>query len=219
MNNVVKYITILIIFSIIIILVPFLLKFYSFSFKDGTPTNWVVFVEYFGGFLNPILTIINIYIFIKLTKSVQRASENKYWVDRTQSLTFNLIDIASKEVSYFALTIKEMSKKKLDEQDQFIQEKKVIENINIFNNQVTENEFKLRLYVESDIFINCTTRLDFLTSINDLVPKMNDFLKVFEIPEPDKRKELAQKFSEIEKCTKKIIENGKKFCDEIYNSL
>jgi hypothetical protein len=205
--------------TLLLALIIFILKFKSNSYKQSTPEDWEIFVSYLNNIINPVLTLINLIIFIKLTKSVQRASENKSWVDRTESLTFNLIDIASKEVSYLALTIQEMSKKNLDEQDQFIQEKKVIENITIFNNQVTENEFKLRLYVESDIFINCTTRLDFLTSINDLVPKINDFLKVFEIPEPDKRKELAQKFSEIEKCTKKIIENGKKFCDEIYNSL
>lgn len=205
--------------TLLLALIVFILKFKSNSYKQSTPEDWEIFVSYLNNIINPILTLINLIIFIKLTKSVQRASENKSWVDRTESLTFNLIDIASKEVSYMALMTQEVSKLSLENQPQFLKENKVLENISIFNHQVTESEFKLRLYVESDIFLDCSTRNIFLNSVSQLVPKINDFLNVYNKSEADKSTELAQKFSEIEKSTKNIIENGKKFCDEIYNSL
>ncbi|MBC7556744.1 MAG: hypothetical protein H7195_07260 [Chryseobacterium sp.] len=102
---------IIIIFTLSIVIVSlFLLKFYPQSFDNSTPENWVEFINYFGGIINPVLALINIIIFIKLTNSIQRATQNKSWVEKTENLSFNFIEslsALSSEIIYAAENTKE----------------------------------------------------------------------------------------------------------------
>ncbi|WP_405223822.1 hypothetical protein [Dokdonia sp. Asnod1-B02] len=193
-----------------------MLKFSSFSFSISQPEDWNTFVSYLGGILNPILTLINLIIFIKLTKSIQRASENKSWVERTENLTFELIDSISKEAAFLTFFTQSLNKIDIEKQNDFITQNQVMEKISVLNNNVSEQQLKLRLYIESSIFENCETRKPFLKSIENLIPKINDFLDVYALPKYDKSKELMSSFVDIENSIKDTIEKGKQFCDEIY---
>lgn len=107
-KNKVEYTT-LIYWSLIVILfisiVGFILKFKSLPFLLSQPADWNIFISYLSGIIIPFLTFFNLILFIKLTKSIQRASENKSWVERTEKLIFDFIDSISKEASYLALSI------------------------------------------------------------------------------------------------------------------
>lgn len=196
--------------------IVFITKFNSFSFQDSVPEDWNIFTSYLSGILNPILTLFNLIIFIKLTKSIQRASENKAWVERTENLTFELIDKISNEAAFLTLFTQDLNKIELEKQQEFIVKNQIMEKIASLNNAVSESQLKLRLYVESNIFENCKTRKEFLKSIDNLIPKINDFLNTYALPKKDKSKELMLTFKQIETSIKDTIEKGKKFCDEIY---
>lgn len=90
-------------------------------------------------------------------------------------------------------------------------------NVKLFNNDITEKEFKLRIFVESDIFNNCKTRESFKKTTNDLMQNINNFLTAFSLPKIDKSNDLQESFKEIEKSLRNTVKEGKQFCDEIYH--
>lgn len=153
---------------------------------------------------------------IKLSKSIQRASENKPWVERTEQLTFDLIGSISNEASYLTFFTLKLSQIPINKQQAYINENKILTKIESLNNDVSEKHFALRVYAESEIFKNCKTRVPFLNSIKRLIPKLNAFLSVYRLPKEDKRAELQKAFNDIEKSIKTIVNEGKRFCDEIY---
>jgi hypothetical protein len=221
MNNVVKYITILIIFSIIIILVPFLLKFYSFSFKDGTPTNWVVFVEYFGGFLNPILTIINIYIFIKLTISVQRATENKTLVNKTEDYILKHCELFSNLISEVMFQATYLDELKLNSINEDIFKNKVQEVNNYLNilklkskKEIYKNHFNLRVFIENKLFKECDYRDKLILQSTKINDELNNFFSLMN--GQNDIDVLSFQYRVFEAELKCFLELGKKFSDEIY---
>ena len=61
-------------FSVIIILsITIVLSLYFYMFHNGLSSNstsWSEFGDYINGVLTPILTILNIYVFVKLTNSI-----------------------------------------------------------------------------------------------------------------------------------------------------
>ena len=203
--------------SLVVSLVAFILKFKTLSFINSIPEDWNILTSYLSNIINPILALINLVIFIKLTNSVQRASENKAWVERTENLTFSLIDIVSKQAAFLVITTENILKLKLEEQPGYLIQNNVTEIISTYNNLITEEQYKLRLYVESNIFNNCVNRNQFLESINQIIPEINNVLDIYNLPEADKTENLRIAFTNIENHIKNIIQNGKKFCDEIYN--
>lgn len=194
----------------------FVLKFSSHSFINSEPDDWNIFLNYLSNIINPILALLNLFVFLRLTKSIQRASENKSWVERTENLTFELIDNVSKEASFLILFTTALKKIPLDKQNEFIDQQGILQQIEYHNNIVSESQFKLRLFIENDVFRICESREDFLQSINNLLPTINNFLNVYAIKKIDKSRELMDTFQEIENSIKNLVENGKRFCDEVY---
>ncbi|CAN1553987.1 hypothetical protein MCETHM1_02298 [Flavobacteriaceae bacterium] len=203
--------------SLIVSLIAYVLKFRTLSFINSIPEDWNILTSYLSNIINPILALINLVIFIKLTKSVQRASENKAWVERTENLTFSLIDIVSKQAAFLVITTENILKINLEEQPAYLIQNNVTQVISTYNNLITEEQYKLRLYVESNIFNNCINRDSFLESINHIIPEINNVLDIYKAPAADNTEILRIAFTKIEDHIKNVIQNGKKFCDEIYN--
>lgn len=85
---------------------------------------------------------------IKLSKSIQRASENKPWVERTEQLTFDLIGSISNEASYLTFFTLKLSQIPINKQQAYINENKILTKIESLNNDVSEKHFALRVYAE-----------------------------------------------------------------------
>lgn len=207
-NDSVRYVVfILLIISITISVFAF--NFSNLSFIDSTPENWVEFVNYFGGIINPILAIINIWFFIKLTiviqKANERANQNKSWVEKSEKLTFNFIDSLSELAAEIMFAAKNGNPTTENTLNLKITEK---------NELIFKNHFHLRIFIESELFKNCETREEFNNGCYKIIDSMNNFLKLLNGYSEMNQIEKGYRDFEIE--LKKMIKIGKKFSDEIY---
>ena len=208
-KDIARYVLFLILFAIVTISI-FAFKFSNLSFKNSSPENWVEFVNYFGGVLNPILTIINIGFFIKLTLSIQKANENNSWVEKTETLTFVFIESFTEltsEIMYVAKNIESGSIKpeRISTLNQKVSEQ---------NELIFKNQFALRLFAESKLFETCETRNEFIKKSFEIIDYMNRFFKLL-----DGRTEINKietEYRNFEMELKNFIQIGKKFSDEIY---
>ncbi|MDD2986969.1 hypothetical protein [Flavobacterium sp.] len=213
-NISVKRTLLLVLLITLIIMIIYVIKFYRLSFKDSQPNDWNNFSSFFESSLNPILTIINIVIFIKLTLIVQKANENKSWVDKTESLVFNFIESLFDLASYLRQISADTAKEKLDNYK--ISEIKTI--VDVKNRQIFRDQLALKLFAESNLFINCRTREEVIKQSSRIIDSMNSFLSQSdgELPE-NKSSLMKEKYIEFENEMKTFIEVAKKFSDEIYN--
>ncbi|KIA88572.1 hypothetical protein [Kaistella jeonii] len=181
------------------------------------PDSWADFVSYFEGLLNPILTIINIVIFIKLTLSIQKASENKSWVEKTESLTFDYIHSFSDFASEIMFVAEEMEQKILSNQQQEQLNAELNKNKSEKKREIFKKHFALRIYAESNLFSTCSSRNNFITKSHHLIKSMNSFLNLLDgESEVNKMDIITEKYRNFENELKEFIELGKKFSDEIY---
>jgi hypothetical protein len=203
----VKYLILIIILTIGI----FIFKFSNLSFKNSNPENWVEFVNYFGGILNPILTIINIGFFIKLTLAIKKANENNSWVEKTEKLTFvfieSFIELVS-EILYVSdnKNFTKINSERFSNLNNTVREK---------NELIFKNQFALRVFAESKLFDNCNTRNEFISQSFEIIKSMNGFLNSVD-GKTDINK-ISEKYRNFENELKNFIQIGKKFSDEIYN--
>lgn len=205
----------ILIFILFLSIMAFIFKFKSLSFLFSQPADWSIFISYLNGIIIPVLSFLNLIVFIKLTKSIQRASENKSWVERTEKLIFDLIDSISKEAIF--LTIFSMELKNLQSENKKAYIADTRHKIVLLNYDAMEKEYKLRIYIGSEIFDNCKTRESFLSSTKILFAKMNTFSSAYSLPKSDISAELQKAYREIEESLKFTVNEGKRFCDEIYH--
>ena len=213
-------VTTLIIISSIIIVIPFAIKFYSYSFTDSNPENWVEFVNYFNGILNPILTIINILIFINLTLTVQRATENKTLVSKTEDYILKhselYTDLAS-EVMFFAQFLDEQ-KSILNIEDLKRETEKVQLHLSttkeLYKRKIYKNQFDLRIFAENQLFKDCKNQKKLINKSSKISETLNNFFNT--INGQQNTDEIKNKYQIFEKELKEFVEIGKKFSDEIY---
>lgn len=61
-------------FSIVLVLLYF--RFFHYGFSNDS-NSWSNFGDYFNGVLSPILTAVNIYVFIRLTSTISKIEDNR----------------------------------------------------------------------------------------------------------------------------------------------
>ena len=212
-NVSVKRTLLLLLLTTLILMIIYVLKFHRLSFKDSQPDDWNNFSSFFESSLNPILTIVNIVIFIKLTLIVQKANENKSWVDKTENFVFNFIESLFDLASYLR-QISVLPSEKLNENK--ISEIKTT--VDIKNQQIFRNHLALKLFTESNLFIHCASGEEVIKQSSRIIDSMNAFLNLSDGKTNDNKSfEMQEKYREFENEMKKFIEVAKKFSDEIYS--
>ena len=80
----------------------YVLNFYDNKLSDEV-ADWAQFGDYFGGVLNPILSLINICIFIYLTLVVQNISNNNHVQALEMNKKIALMSMKREELNHFKL--------------------------------------------------------------------------------------------------------------------
>jgi hypothetical protein len=220
MNKLFKSIAITISISIVLILTPFILKFHSLPTENSTPTDWVVFSDYFEGMFNSVLTVINIFIFVVLTLSVQRATENKTLVSKTEEYILKHYELYSFLVSevMFQTSNLEESKGNLsnDEYQKKIHEIRVnLVNLKAeYKRKIYKNQYDLRIFAENQLFKLCPSQKKFIDQSKIISEELNKFFSLTN--GNNEEGALSRQYNIFETELKRFIEIGKKFSDEIY---
>ena len=102
-SNMKKYIVIIIIIFIFTT-VPF---FYNFHENlNGEISNWSAFGEYFNGVLTPFLTIINIIVFVKISKAISDIDERRSDKEKQFQKELILMQFRKQEIDELNETLK-----------------------------------------------------------------------------------------------------------------
>ena len=216
LNLCIKYI---VIFSIILVLV-FVLKFKNLSFLYSTPENWVTFVDYFSGIINPTIAILNLIIFIKLTLAVQKSTENNSWVEKAENLSFALIETFIELSTYIkqtGISIDKITNEQAKQEYLKSNQIKISSIVTEYTEKIARQENSLRIYIDSGIFKECESQTEFLSAPQKVIDRMNTYLSLFDgKPKNDKILTMTEKHNEFENELKNLLKLAKKFSDEIY---
>ena len=193
-----------------ILLIPYFI-FFHYGFSNDS-NSWSNFGDYFNGVLSPILTAVNIYVFIRLTTTIS--------------------DIESKRAQETLTQEKLRSEKELKQAKELFEKKAEYDKIRFEREH--DNERRLLLMQlrkqELDIFVKQMNRFDDYTSnengiesLRQLTYYLQAFLKTglrwFEI---DKESRIATEIRILWKDLQKYIyniENNKEFDENLFYKI
>ncbi|MBF0694637.1 MAG: hypothetical protein IR153_06230 [Flavobacterium sp.] len=210
------YIAVLFLLTIL----AFWAKFHNYSFINSTPENWLTVVDYAGGILNPIISLLNLIFFVRLTLSIKKSTENNSWAQKAEFLNFSLIELYTDMLTFTIQCGYDLDdiKNPSERTAYLLSNEEIINNkIKDFKKQIFAKQNILRVYINSTLFRKCNSRLLLLECSREVTLKINQYLEMLNGKhEPNKLELLKQKHTQCEIALQNLIQAGKLFSDEIY---